>query len=129
MAKHVFLSFVAEDLTRVQLFRGQAKNRNSELAFDDYSVKIPINSSNAAYIKSQITTKIEATSVTIVLLGPTTSTSAWVMWEINKAVALRKKVFGVRLYSDKTCPTPSALASAGGKVLNWDIAAIVKEIG
>lgn len=52
MTKHVFLSFVEEDLTMVNLFRGQAKNRNSDLAFDDYSVKTPYNSDNAAYIRT-----------------------------------------------------------------------------
>lgn len=129
LARHVFLSFVEEDLTRVHLFRGQAKNQNSDLEFDDYSVKVPINSSNAAYIKTQISAKIRVASVTIVLLGPTTHTSVWVTWEINKAVELGKKVFGVRLYNDKICPIPSALTSAGGKVLGWDISAIVKEIG
>jgi hypothetical protein len=39
MVRHVFLSFVEEDLDRVNLFRGQAKRKNSELEFDDYSVK------------------------------------------------------------------------------------------
>lgn len=129
MAKHVFLSFVEEDITRVHLFRGQAKNQNSTLAFDDYSVKVAINSTNAAYIKTLITEKIRSASVTIVLLGPTTRSSDWVTWEINKAVELGKKVFGVRLYSDRLCPTPAALTAAGGKVLGWDIAAIVREIG
>jgi hypothetical protein len=36
MFKHVFLSFVEEDLASVVLFRGQAKNKNSNLEFDDY---------------------------------------------------------------------------------------------
>ena len=88
-----------------------------------------LDSANAAYIKSQITAKIRATSVTIVLLGPTTNRSTWVTWEINKAVELGKKVFGVRLYSDRSCPTPTALASTRGTVLDWNIAAIVREIG
>lgn len=129
MAKHVFLSFVEEDLIRVNLFRGQAKNLNSDLQFDDYSVKVPINSTNAAYVKALITEKIRSASVTICLIGPTTYRSDWVAWEIRKAVELNKKVFGVRLYSDRTCPTPPALTTAGGKVLGWDIPAIVKEIG
>ena len=37
MSVHVFLSFQSEDIDRVQLFRGQAKNRNSSLEFSDYS--------------------------------------------------------------------------------------------
>ena len=129
MSKHAFLSFVAEDLESVRLFRGQAKNQKSDLGFDDYSVKVPYNSQNADYIKSKITAKIRAASVTICLIGPQTSRSLWVKWEIQKAGALGKNIFGVRLYSDKTCPTPSALIAIKAPVYGWKIDAIVKAIG
>ena len=62
MAKHAFPSFVEEDLSLVRLFRGQAKNKNSALSFDDYSAKVPLNSTNAEYIKSQIRPKISLPS-------------------------------------------------------------------
>ena len=129
MAKHAFLSFVEEDLERVRLFRGQARNKNSALSFDDYSVTVPYNSENAAYIRSKITEKIRAASVTICLIGPKTSASTWVKWEIEKSAELGNQVFGVRLYSDRVCPVPSALTDLKAKVLGWDIDAIVKEIG
>jgi hypothetical protein len=129
MTKHVFLSFVEEDLERVRLFRGQAKNKKSDLSFDDYSVKVPYNSEDAAYIKSKISEKINAASVTICLLGPDTSRSSWVQWEIEKADALGKKIIGVRLYTDKSCPTPAALTTISAPVLDWNIEAIVKAIG
>jgi hypothetical protein len=129
MTKHVFLSFVEEDLERVRLFRGQAKNKKSDLSFDDYSVKVPYNSQDAAYIKSKISEKIAAASVTICLIGPQTSGSSWVQWEIDKASSLGKTIFGVRLYTDKTCPTPSALTAVKASVYDWNIEAIVKAIG
>jgi len=129
LTKHIFLSFVQEDLTLVNLFRGQAKNENSDLEFDDYSVKVPYDSSDAAYIRSKITEKIRSASVTICLIGPTTKNSAWVKWEIEKSAELGNKVLGVRLYSTLACPTPSALTALGAKVFDWDIDAIVKEIG
>lgn len=129
MVKHVFLSFVAEDLDGVNLFRGQAKNKNSTLSFDDYSVKVPYDSENAAYIRGQIADKIRAASVTICLIGQTTATSTWVAWEIEKSVALGNKVIGVKLYSQASCPVPAALTVAKAAVLGWDIDAIVKEIG
>ena len=129
MSKHVFLSFVAEDLDGVNLFRGQAANKNSALAFDDYSVKVPYNSQDATYIRSQITEKIRSASVTICLIGQTTATSAWVEWEIQKSVELGNKVIGVRLYSSVECPTPPALIAAGAPVYGWDIAEIVAAIG
>ncbi len=129
VTKHVFLSFVEEDLESVRLFRGQAKNKKSDLGFDDYSVKVPYNSQIADYIKSKIGEKIRAASVTICLIGPQTSRSSWVQWEIDKASALGKKVFGVRLYSDRTCPTPSALTAIKAPVYDWNIEPIVKAIG
>jgi hypothetical protein len=129
MTKHVFLSFVEEDLTMVNLFRGQAKNWNSDLAFDDYSVKIPYTSDNAAYIRTQIKEKIRSASVTICLLGTDTSKSTWVDWELETSYALGNRVLGVRLYANLVCPTPNAISSRGGSVLGWDIEAIVKAIG
>jgi hypothetical protein len=58
MAKRVFLSFVEEDLVLVNLFRGQAKNKNNELEFFDYSVKEPFDSNNAAYVRTKIRERI-----------------------------------------------------------------------
>lgn len=127
MTKHIFLSFVAEDLTLVHLFRGQAKNKKSALEFDDYSVKVPYNSTNAAYIRSQITVKIRAASVTIVLIGDDTYKSEWVAWEIAKSAELGNKVIGVRLKPGVI--VPSALTTARAQVIGWDIDAIVAAIG
>ena len=129
MAKHVFLSFVVEDKDLVNLFRGQAKNKNSDLEFDDYSVTVPFNSKDADYIKGKITEKIKNASITICLIGTTTYKSSWVKWEIEKSDALGRRLLGVRLHSDAMKDvTPAALVNAKAKVLNWDIDAIVKFI-
>lgn len=129
MSKRVFLSFVEEDLERVRLFRGQAKNKNSSLNFDDYSVKVPYNSTNAAYIRSKIAEKIRYASVTICLIGETTSTSSWVHWELEKSAELGNAVIGVRLDRLRTHRVPSALTALRAPVLGWDIDRIVREIG
>lgn len=129
MSKHVFLSFVEEDLDMVNLFRGQAKNKNSGLIFDDYSVKVPYNSQNTAYIRSKIVQKIRSASVTICLIGSRTSASQWVKLEIEKSYELGNKVFGVRLGSGAFYPVPSALTTTSAIVLPWDIDRIVREIG
>jgi hypothetical protein len=130
MAKRAFLSFVVEDKDLVTLFRGQAKNKNNDLEFSDYSVKEPYNSSNRDYIKSQIKPRISAASVTICLIGDTTSKSDWVDWELRVSKELGNRVLGVRLHSDASKdPTPKALTDLKASVMNWDIAAIVKAIG
>jgi len=95
-----FLSFVEEDLDLVNLFRGQAKNKNSDLEFADYSLKVPFNSANANYIRQQIVPKISGSSLTMCLYGPSTYTSDWVQWELNTALQLDKPIMGVWLYND-----------------------------
>lgn len=130
MAKRVFLSFVVEDLDLVNLFRGQAKNKNNDLEFDDYSVKEPFDSDDAAYIRSQIKERISRASLLVCLIGTTTYKSRWVSWEITTADDLNKTVGGVRLHSDSSKDsTPKALSDASGKVMDWDIDAIVKWMG
>lgn len=72
MARRVFVSFVVEDQDLVNLFRGQAKNKNTDLEFSDYSVKEPYDSTNAPYIRARIRERIAAASVTICLIGQIT---------------------------------------------------------
>jgi MTH538 TIR-like domain (DUF1863) len=130
MAKRVFLSFVVEDRDLVTLFRGQAKNRNTDLEFSDYSVQEPYNSTNADYIRSQIRPRISAASVTLCLIGHTTYKSSWVDWELRVSKEVGNRVFGVRLHSDVTKdPTPKALTDLSASVLDWDISGIVSSIG
>jgi hypothetical protein len=130
MAKRVFLSFVVEDLDLVKMFRGQAKNKNSDLEFSDYSLKEPFDSTNAAYIRSGIRERIKAAAVTICLIGETTYTSKWVDWEVRTSDEEGNKVFGVRLHSSASKdPTPKALTDLSKPVYNWEIDAIVKAIG
>jgi hypothetical protein len=130
MARRVFLSFVVEDVTLVTLFRGQAKNKNNNLEFSDYSVKDPYDSTNAAYIRSKIRERIAAAFVTICLIGETTYKSKWVDWELRASKEESNKLFGVRIHSEPAKnPTPKALTDLNAPVLNWDIDAIVRAIG
>jgi hypothetical protein len=129
MAKHVFLSFVVEDLELVKMFRGQAKNKNSDLEFDDYGVTTPFDSSDADYVRGKIAEKIKGASITICLIGETTSKSRWVKWEIEKSDDLGKRLLGIRLHSDpKKDISPQALADLKAKVVNWDIDDIMEFI-
>jgi hypothetical protein len=129
LTKRVFLSFVVDDLMLVNLFRGQAKNKNSDLEFSDYSVREPYNSTNADYIRSKIRERIAAASVTVCLIGETTHASRWVDWEIRASVEEHNRIMGIRLHSNSIKDiTPKALADLGGNVVNWDIDAIIRLI-
>jgi MTH538 TIR-like domain (DUF1863) len=130
VVRHAFLSFVAEDLDLVNLFRGQARNQRSDLSFDDYSVRDPFNSVNAEYVRAQIRPRIRAASLLICLIGTATAGSSWVDWEIRYASEQRKRLLGVRLHSGRMNErTPAALVDLRASVLNWDTSAIVRWIG
>ncbi len=119
-----FLSFVEEDLELVNLFRGQAKNKSSDLEFADYSVKVPFNSADADYIKRQIAPKISGSSLTMCLYGPSTYISDWVDWELRTALEVGRPIMGVWLYSDGRIKYhPAALE--GHPRVGWDVDAIV----
>jgi hypothetical protein len=118
-ATHVFISFATEDMNEVNLLRGQAKNENSDLAFDDYSVKKAYNSEDADYIKRQIREKIDKTSVTLVFLSPNAAKSEWVNWEITESIKRGKGVIGV--YSGDSAPSsvPGSFRENGCKAVPW----------
>lgn len=81
--KRVFLSFIEEDKERVQGLRLLAANPNYDLEFYDESVRVPINSRDADYVKQRISDKINRTTVTVCLISEKTNTSAWVDWELE----------------------------------------------
>ena len=77
---------------KVNLLRGQAKNENSNIEFNDYSLKAPFNSKDADYIKRGIREQIRQSSVTVVYLSDKTADSEWVDWEIQESIAMGKGV-------------------------------------
>lgn len=117
--RRVFLSFKGEDKPLVDLFRGQAKNENSELDFFDFSLKAPFNSKNAEYIKSGIRQRIEQSSVTIVCITEDTHKSEWVDWEIRESIRLGKGVIGVKMKDDPSIKPPKAMGEHNCKIVNW----------
>ena len=104
----------------VNLFRGQAKNKNSDLDFIDYSLRIPFNSENAEYIRRGIRERIKNSSVTVVLVGDTTHRSQWVDWEIRESIKQGKGVVAVRLRESLFQKLPGALTEHGIKPIPWD---------
>jgi hypothetical protein len=101
--RNVFISFAMEDQNEVNLLRGQAKNENSLIEFNDWSVSEPYNSDQEAYIESKITERINSSSVTVVFYSNNSAKSRWVEWEVNKSKELGKHVIGV--YPGTTKPS------------------------
>ncbi len=128
MSVHAFLSFVEEDLRLVNLFRGQAKNENLDLEFDDYSVKTPINSDRAPYVKQEIEKKIRRSSVILCLIGSSTYKSQWVKWELKTGAELEKCLIGILLDSQTPNIIPKSLSNNNARIVAWDINDIVNAI-
>jgi hypothetical protein len=120
MTRRVFLSFDAEDNDYVNLFRGQAKNSNLEIDFYDSSLKEPIESKNADYIKSKIRPKIDSSSVILCLIGYNSHKSGWIAWELLYSELQKKGIVGVRLHSSNQDIIPQALKTYGAKIVDWD---------
>lgn len=128
VSRHVFISFDHEDLDEVNLLRGQAKNDNLDLKFDDHSVKEPYNSDNVDYIKRNIREKIDRCSVTIVYLSDKAASSKWVNWEIEESFKRGKGVIGVYKGDRPPAKTPPAFIQNGCKTVKWEHAILTKAI-
>jgi hypothetical protein len=116
---HVFISFAYEDLTEVNMLRGQVKNETTDLAFDDFSVKEPFNSENADYIKRKIREKIEHASVIIVYLSNDSAQSEWVNWEIEESISKGKGVIGVYGGTVTAHQLPSLFIKNKFEIVKW----------
>ncbi len=115
--KNVFISFSSKDMNEVNLLRGQAKNENSDIEFNDHSVRSAYNSEVAEYIKRKITERINRTSTTVVYLTDNISKSQWVKWEVEKSHALGKKVIAVHKGDNFNGNIPSWLNAS--KIVSW----------
>ena len=126
--RNVFLSFAYEDLDEVNLLRGQAKNENSDIEFNDWSLKKPFDSKDAEYIKRGIRERIRQSSITVVYLSEHTASSKWIDWEIRESIALDKGV--VAMHKGDTPPRslPSVIKELNIRVVPWNQQGLAKAI-
>ena len=125
---NVFISFASEDLDEVNLLRGQAKNQNSDIEFNDWSLREPFDSKKAEYIKRGIRERIRQCSVTVVYISEKTSNSKWVNWEIRESIAMGKGV--VAMHKGDSPPTrlPKAVTDNKVPVVSWNQKELAKAI-
>lgn len=122
MPPRAFLSFEMEDRWARDFLVGQATNLKNDIEFVDYSVHEPFDEK----WKTNCRDRIARTKGTIVLVGPTTSKSPAVLWEIAETERQGHPMFGIQITSDKTYPTPEGLASTN--VVRWAFDTIVAEL-
>jgi len=125
---NVFISFASEDLDDVNMLRGQAKNENSEIEFNDWSLKKPFDSEDAEYIKRGIRERIRQCSVTVVYVSGKTAGSRWVNWEIQEAVAMGKGVVAMHKGDKPPALLPKGVSDNKVPVVPWNQKELAKAI-
>jgi len=126
--RNIFISFDSDDLALVNLLRGQAKNDNIPLEFNDFSLKEPFDSERAEYIRRGIRERIRQASVTIVYITDNSAKSHWVDWEINESVKLGKAVIAVYQGDIPPKKIPPALEKINVKPIQWSAKGIMSAI-
>lgn len=125
---NVFISFSSDDLDEVNLLRGQAKNENSDIEFNDWSLKEPFDSKKADYIKRGIRERIRQCSVTVVYMSEKTADSKWVNWEIRESIAMGKGVVAMHKGDKAPSRLPKAVTDNNVPVVPWDQRELTKAI-
>ncbi len=106
-----------------------AWDQNDEFDFELYdgSLKVAIDSKDADYIKSKIKPLIQKSTHLLCIVGESCSTNKWITWEIQTAVALKKKLIAVKV--EKSCPSPAVLLNSGATwAMSFNFAAIKKAV-
>ncbi|MCC4113886.1 TIR domain-containing protein [Aromatoleum toluclasticum] len=117
--RNVFISFATEDMDEVNLLRAHAKNENSDIEFNDHSVREPYDSERAEYIKRKIGERIARSSITVVYLSESTAQSRWVEWEVQKSLELGKRVIAIHSGDRFSERHPKWLVEHNIKVVSW----------
>jgi hypothetical protein len=126
--RNVFISFDHRDAQQVNLLRGQAKNENNDLEFNDYSLKEPFNSERAEYIKAGIREKIRQSSVTVIFVSECTHESDWVNWEARESKRLGKGIICVYQGDKPPSRLPDFVRDLGVKTIQWKHKTLSDEI-
>lgn len=112
--KRVFISYQYEnDRHYKNLLLAWDRNKQFDFYISDYSADVSINSKDAGPIKSVLSRYINEATIFLVIIGEKTHKSAWVKWEIEKAVDLKKKIVAVKI--DRENKSPDELLGIGAE--------------
>jgi hypothetical protein len=96
--RRVFISFGIEDENAIKGLRLLAKNPGyGDLEFYDESVRVPIDSVQAPYIRSRIKDKISRCGLVLCVISYDTHKSSWVSWELETAIDMRKPIVAMAI--------------------------------
>lgn len=110
--KKVFISYYSKgDGHYKKLIIAWAKNNSFKLNIEDVSTDTKINSSDRTYLKKRMKEQINKCDYFIVFVGEKTFEREWVLWEIEQAKLLHKKIIAVK--EKRTNKSPKVLFRCG----------------
>ncbi|MDR0605977.1 MAG: TIR domain-containing protein [Bacteroidales bacterium] len=129
MAKefHIFISHswsYPEDLENLRSLLRSRGYFNVE--FEEASADEPIDSKNAAYIKQRLKQKIGKSNIVLGIAGMYASYSAWLEWELDKAIELGVPIVGVIPRGQERIST--TVSSRSKEDVRWNTESIVDAI-
>lgn len=126
--KRIFISYDYDNDARYKnMLLAWDKNKEFDFEMYDGSLKVAIDSTNAAYIKSKIEPLIKKATHLLCLVGTACANNKWIGWEVQTAADLKKKLIGVKI--EKSCTSPAALLNNGAKwALSFNFDAIKKAV-
>jgi len=86
-------------------------NKEFDFSAYDRSFGVAVDSPEAATIKQDLTARIGDSSHFLCIVGKETYRSAWMAWEIRKAVELKKELVAAK--TDSTHNSPTAMQGVG----------------
>lgn len=126
--KKVFISYDYDnDKHYKNLLLAWDGNKLFDFSIHDHSADVSINSTDATAIKRTISRFINEATYFLIIVGKKTHKSAWVKWEIEKAVELGKRIVAVK--TDRENTSPDALFGVGASwAMSYTYEAISKAI-
>ena len=95
MARRVFFSFEYADVSRAMVVRNSWITKGEAAGFVDAAEFERVRGEGDAAIKKWIDGQLTNTSVTAVLVGAGTCSSAWVKYEIDKSISRGNGLLGI----------------------------------
>jgi hypothetical protein len=90
---------------------GWDANQEFDFSSYDHSFGVAVDSRESVAIKQDLAAQIGDSSNFLCIVGKETYRSAWMAWEIRKAVELKKKLVATK--TDSTNNSPTALQGIG----------------
>jgi len=129
MAKNyeVFISHSWDYVDDLKRLRTLLENRGYfNVNFNEVAPEDAIDSTNSAYVKSVLSTKIANSDIVLGIAGIYASYSDWMQWELDKALEKEKPILGVIPWGQEH--VSSVVCSRANEIVRWNTESIVDAI-